>query len=307
MVLDCLDTLLPQAREVGAKVAVVDNLSQDDSVDRIDQWIGSNNASDCVNLIASDANGGFAAGNNIGVRSVQAEFYLLLNSDTLLRENALAEMLGAISSDTKVGALSPRLEWPDGQPQESCFRFHTPISQLISASNTGRILRMFSSFEVARRVSETAADYSWTSFACVLIRAEVFHEVGLLDEEFFMYFEDVEFCSRAGKKGWLVRNQPAAKVVHLRGGSSPVKSNKLAKKRQARYFYESRTRYFFLLYGRAGLLAANILWTMGWMVALLRSLVAKDFDVPACKLEWKDIWTNFFRPERPYIHPQDYK
>lgn len=303
LVKDCLDTLLPQVRKLSASIVLVDNNSPDDSISCIRDWIARNSAEQNVRLIASQENGGFAAGNNIGISSENAEYYLLVNSDTLFAGGALTAMLAAISEDKKVGLLSPRLQWPDGIPQESCFRYHRPISQMISSSGVGIIRQLFSGFEVARRVCNSDADCEWTSFACVMVRKKVFDEIGLLDDEFFMYFEDVEFCKRATAAGWIIRNHPLARVVHLRGGSSPVKANKSQRKRQAKYFYESRTRYFYLLYGRFGLLRANLFWTLGWLIACTRSVFQRRFSPPVCKCEWKDIWTNFFRPNRPYTHP----
>lgn len=306
MVLDCLATLAPQAQELSAKIVVVDNHSGDESVPVIQGWIDKHDFWSFISLKVAAHNGGFAAGNNIGISSEIAEYYLLINSDTLLRENALKEMLDAISVDSKIGLLSPRLEWPDGRPQESCFRFHHPLSQLIASAKINIIRKLLSGYEVALRVSDEDADYDWTSFACVMIRKKVLDQLGGLDEKFFMYFEDVEFCWRARSAGWIVRNRPEARVVHLRGGSSPVKSNKAQRKRQAKYFYESRTRYFFLVYGRCGLFFANILWTFGWILAKIRSVFQRNFVAPACKMEWCDIWTNFFDPKKPYVHPEKY-
>lgn len=307
MVLACLDTLLPQALDTDSKVVVVDNCSGDQSLDLIARWIEENSASHIVSLIPASHNGGFSSGNNVGIQNIDAEFYMLLNSDTLLRENALENMLNAISEDDNIGLLSPRLEWPDETPQESCFRYHRPISQLIDSSGTGLVLKLLSRFEVAKRVSDIDSDCEWTSFACVVVRKKVFDQIGILDDQFFMYFEDVEFCHRAKKAGWSIRNCPSARVVHLRGGSSPVKTNIVERKRQARYFYESRTLYFYKVFGHAGLFSANILWTLGWMLANIRSLLQKGFKPPACELEWKDIWTNFLHPDAPYIHPEKYK
>ena len=307
LTIDCLKSLISQAKDLEAKIVIVDNASPDNSVEVIGEWIAESGYSENIDLVCSTTNGGFASGNNIGIEHVDAEFYLLLNSDTLLRDKALTEMLSAISSQDSIGLLSPRLEWQHGEPQESCFRFHRPVGQLLSSSNTGIFFKLFPNLEVAHRVYDSPADYEWTSFACIMVRKKVFEQLGLLDDKFFMYFEDVEFCWRAAKKGWRIHNHPEARVVHLRGGSSPVKSNILERKRQARYFYESRTRYFYLLFGRSGLLVANLCWTLGWLIAGIRSLFQKQFQIPACKKEWRDIWINFFHPEAPFTHPNTYK
>ena len=205
-----------------------------------------------------------------------------------------------------MGMASPRLEWPDGTPQESCFRFHRPINELIRSAATGPITRLFKRYEVPLRVSDNVIYPEWTSFACVLIRRQVFEDIGLLDEEFFMYFEDVDFCKRAREAGWNIIHNPEAHVVHLRGGSSPVKSQAAKKKRLPRYFYESRSRYYHKHFGRFGLFRANIYWHLGWLVAMGRKLFSNSYQPNICEKQWRDIWTNFCNPAAPYIHPDNY-
>jgi len=305
LVIDCLASLLPELKGIKAKVVVVDNASQDGSCDLIASWIDKYFSSEQIELIASADNSGFSGGNNRGVQAVEAEHYLLLNSDTVVRKGAIGLLLDAAKNESSAGLISPRLEWPDATPQESCFRFHTPISQLIGSANTGLITKLLQRFNVPFLVSEQPAYYDWTSFACVLVRAEVFKELGLMDDGYFMYFEDVAFAHKAQQAGWKVLNIPTAHVVHLRGGSSPVKSQAKQRKRLPRYFYESRTRYFYQVYGRAGLLMANLCWMLGYGVSLLRSL-SPSFKPTISKCQWKDIWTNFFSPLRTYIHPDDY-
>lgn len=304
LVIDCFETLIPQVRALGASIALVDNASPDDSVVRIKRWIAEHQAEDCVTLIESPNNAGFAAGNNLGIGSCDAKFYLLLNSDTLVGDGAVERLLAALASEEDVGLAGPRLRWPDGQPVESCFRYHRPISQLISSANTGVITRLLSRYEVPMSVTERRSFPEWTSFACVMVRREVFEQVGHLDDGFFMYFEDVEFCHRARNAGWQILNEPTASVIHLHGGSSPVKSRARQRKRLPRYFYESRTRYFYLLFGRAGLLAANLFWSLGWTISVLRSWLQRDYQAPACESQWRDIWINFWTPLAAYTHPR---
>jgi GT2 family glycosyltransferase len=308
IVIDCLESLMPEIRRLGGMVAVVDNASPDDSVPRLSSWIRDEGAQDLVKLIESPENGGFAAGNNLGIRSCDAKLYLLLNSDTLVREGALEKLVAVMSSEQGVGLVSPRLEWPDGKPQESCFRYLNPVSELITGANTGLVTKLLSRYEVPIRVSDERSFPEWTSFACVMIRREVIEQIGGLDDGFFMYFEDAEFSFRARRAGWRILHEPAARVVHLRGGSSPMKSLKRLRKRLPRYFYESRTRYFYKLYGRLGLLAANSCWTIGRMISLLRSLMQRrTFRPKASEAQWRDIWVNFWNPLAAYTHPQQHK
>ena len=306
LVTECLKSLLPELSDLKTKVVVIDNYSNDDSCDQIISWISQNDDLKQVELIPSDENTGFSGGNNRGISHVEADYYLLLNSDTLVREGAISLLLEAAQKDKTIGLVSPRLEWPDATPQESCFRFHSPISELISSANTGLITRLFQSFNVPYAVSGEAKFYDWTSFACVLVKSEVFKSIGLMDDGYFMYFEDVAFAHKAKQVGWKVLNVPDAHVVHLRGGSSPVKSQTKLRKRLPRYYYESRTRFFYQVYGRLGLLMANVCWTLGYVISLLRSLLSSSFKPAISAYQARDIWTNFFTPLKPFMHPDDY-
>jgi N-acetylglucosaminyl-diphospho-decaprenol L-rhamnosyltransferase len=306
LVIDCLETLLLELKALDAKVVVVDNDSNDDSCQIISLWMSENDSLNQVDFIASSENTGFSGGNNRGISEIDAEYYLLLNSDTLVRKGAIVSLLDAASKDEHAGLVSPRLEWPDATSQESCFRFHTPISELISSAKTGLITKIFSRFDVPCPVTQEAKYYDWTSFACVLVRADVFKAIGLMDDGYFMYFEDVVFSYKAKQAGWKVLNVPKAHVVHLRGGSSPLKSQAKLRKRLPRYYYESRTRFFYQCYGRVGLLAANLFWTLGWGISPVRQLLSPKFVPNISKSQWRDIWINFSNPLKPFIHPDNY-
>ena len=304
LTIDCLQSL---ELEVNANLEVlaVDNASNDNSMALFDQEI-KNNKWHQVKTLGADFNGGFSFGNNIGINASASEFFLLLNSDTIVYPGAVDLLIKTLQENPDMGMASPRLEWPDGTPQESCFRFHRPINELIRSAATGPITRLFKRYEVPLRVSDNVIYPEWTSFACVLIRRQVFEDIGLPDEEFFMYFEDVDFCKRAREAGWNIIHNPEAHVVHLRGGSSPVKSQAAKKKRLPRYFYESRSRYYYKHFGRFGLFRANIYWHLGWLVAMGRKLFSNSYQPNICEKQWRDIWTNFCNPAAPYIHPDNY-
>lgn len=306
LIIDCLNSLLPELNQLQAKVIIVDNFSNDNSCEKISHWILQNDILNQVELVASKQNTGFSGGNNTGIKHVNAQYYLLLNSDTLVRQGAISTLLNAAKQDNTVGLVSPRLEWPDGSPQESCFRFHSPLSELISSASTGPITKLLKEFVVPYPITGNSSFYDWTSFACVLVKADVFKNVGFMDDGYFMYFEDVAFAYHAKQAGWKVVNVPNAHVVHLRGGSSPMKSQAKLRKRLPRYFYESRTRYYYQIYGRVGLLLANICWSIGYVIALMRSVLSSSFNPEASAMQWRDIWINFVQPLNSYIHPDNY-
>ncbi|MCR4303446.1 MAG: glycosyltransferase family 2 protein [Gallionella sp.] len=301
-VIDCLTTLLPDIDGIDARVVVVDNNSPDDSPEIIRAWLAQHDVAGKVHFVQSEHNSGFASGNNIGIKSCHARYYLLLNSDTLIRPGAIHIILDTALRYPEAGLVSPRLEWPDGAGQESCFRFPKPFSEMISASQTGLVAWLLSRYIVAMPVQTQIARPQWTSFACVLVKDEVFQQVGLMDDGYFMYFEDAEFCYRARKAGWKIVHNPEAHVVHLRGGSSPVKEQARLKKRVPRYFYESRARYFYQTCGWPGLISANLLWWLGRTVSGTRQLLGRS-DKAAIEGQWLDIWTNWRSPLKHYTLP----
>ena len=201
LVIDCIDSVIPEIKNLNAKIIIVDNHSNDDSCDQIQKWINKNKVQKQIKLISSPNNGGFSDGNNIGIKDIKADFYLLLNSDTVVRQGAIATLLQVAKSDNTLGLITPRLEWPDGTPQESCFKFHTPISELISSARTGPITKIFNAYNVPQPVSDQQDHYEWLSFACVLVRSEVFDDIGLMDDGYFMYYEDVAFLFSCEKGG----------------------------------------------------------------------------------------------------------
>jgi GT2 family glycosyltransferase len=303
LVIDCLASLKTEVQVSRDSVIVVDNASGDDSVELITAAIAKNHWEHWAKVLPSDTNGGFSAGNNIGIKAVEADAYLLLNSDTIVRPDAINSLLKALESYPEAGLISPRLEWPDETPQISCFRYHSPLSELINSAATGPVTQLLKKYDVPIPVSDVPFEPEWTSFACVLIRREVIEQVGLMDEGYFMYYDDVDYCRQARNAGWKILHWPEARVVHLRGGSGSVKSEVAARKRPRPYLYASRSRYFAKFYGVLGLGLANFCWLVGRMISLTRELV-KHKSPHICEYQAQDIWMNWQNPMQPPLLPE---
>lgn len=291
----CLASLEPESRRLpGLRAIVVDNASPDDSAQQLAAIIDERGWSRWARLVRAEANRGFAAGNNIGITAIDAPAYVLLNSDTIVRPGAMSALLDAARAHPSAGILGPRLEDPDGTPQPSAFRLRTPLTEFLAAAATGPLTRALGGRHVALPPADHPHHADWLSFACVLIRREVIARVGLLDEGYFMYFEDIDYCRRARRAGFHILYWPAARVVHLRGRTSPVKADTLARRRRPRYYYASRARYFAKFYGRGGLWATNLLWSLGRTLSAVRQLAGRPR--PTCRREGLDNWTNCWRP-----------
>ncbi len=296
LTLDCLASLEPQI-EPSMRVVVVDNASGDDSADHIERGISERGWSAWAQLIRSPANGGFAFGNNIGIRAVSAESYLLLNSDTVVRPGALAGLLDAARQRPDAGIIGPGLLDAEGDFDQSHFRQPAPPSEFIRSANTGVIGRLLSRFDPILPRTDHPTEVDWLGFACVLVRARVIEQVGLLDEGYFMYFEDIDYCCRVRAAGWKVLYWPEPKVVHIQGASSKVSSSGDRERRAPRYYYEARSRYFAKYYGRRGLWLANALWYAGRCISWPRGIARPERLRPR-EREAFDVWTNAIDPLR---------
>ncbi len=289
MTRDCVASLAAQLDADLDRIVVVDNDSGGEEVRRLERALRPLSLGRLVSILPLPCNDGFSAGNNAGIRSCEAEYYLLTNSDTLFRDGAVKALLAGALAHPDAGIVSPRLEWPDRVPQVSCFRFHRPPSETIHSANSGPVTRLLRNYEIPLQPVEAISFPQWTSFACVLIRKAVFDAIGYLDDGFFMYYEDEDFCRRARGAGFDIVNWPEAKVVHLQGKSSDVDARALAKKALPDYVYHARSRYYRKHFGYAGWLFANLCWLFGRLLSLTRQGVSR-FPQPVAKGEYVGIW-----------------
>lgn len=281
-----------------AALVIVDNASGDGSAEEIAGWI-ENCGDPRVKLVRSVTNSGFSGGHNQGMAAVPgADFYLILNSDALLRPGFCDAILAAAEAHPRAGLIAPQLEWEDGTPQQSCFRFQSPASEVIRGAGSGPVTQLLRRKVVALDLDPDPAEIEWASFACILVRGEMMRAIGPMDEGYFLYCEDSEYGLRARRAGWGVVYHPAARAVHFRGGSGPVKEMSRAKKRMPGYYWRSRTRFLRQAHGPLGPLLGNLGWIAGRALAHLRRLVLKPVP-PAHEMEWRDIWTGFAAPLRP--------
>ena len=298
MTMAAADSALAALNGHEGKVIVVDNASGDGSLEALQSWIDGKNDPRLA-LVASDHNGGFSAGHNLGMgAATDADFYLVLNSDALLHEGFFDPLLAAATANPSAGMIAPRLEWENGEVQQSCFRFHSLTSEFIRAAETGPVTKLLKHKVVALDLPHDPTKIEWASFACILLRGDMVRAIGPMDEGYFLYFEDCEYALRARRAGWGVVYESNARAVHFRGGSGPVKTLAAEKKRMPGYFWRSRTRFFRQAHGPLGPFLANLAWTAGRAVASLRLLTGRAIP-PANAREWGDIWTNVLQPLTP--------
>jgi len=292
LTLACLASLEPQL-DARTRVIVVDNASGDGSADRIEQGIIARGFR--AEVLCSPINGGFAAGMNYGINAAHADGYVLLNSDTIVQPDALEQLRNAMHLHPDAGVIGPALLDEHGKNAANCFRDPKPLSELVRAAQTGVLGKLLRSFELVVPTASEPVEPDWIAFACVLIRREVIERAGALDDGYFMYFEDVDYCRRAREAGFRILYWPAAKVVHFAGGSSGVSTGKRGRKRAPRYYYEARARYYAKHFGHTGLWLANGFWHLGRSVAWSREQIERR-EPHHREREALDIWTNALTP-----------
>jgi len=221
----CLQSLVTHKPHVDHEILVVDNASTDDTVDTLrERWAG-------VRLIEGWSNVGFSRANNIGIRQSFAELVLLLNGDTVVPAGAIDALVAVLDRRPDVAVTGPRLVDAEGRPELSFGRMISPFNELRQKLRArGNVTRLTS---VEREVD-------WVSGACLLVRRADAEAVGLLDERFFMYTEDVDFCAAVRARGRKVLFTPAAEVVHVRGRSRQTapRASEAAYRRSQLAFYE---------------------------------------------------------------------
>jgi hypothetical protein len=177
-----------------------------------------------LHWMASPPGSGFAAAANVGVRASTAPYVLLLNPDTELQNDAVSALVGYLESHPRVGIAAPKLVNPDGSLQLSCRSFPSYSTGLFHRYSL--LTRWLPQNRFTRRYlltdwnHDSVRSVDWVSGACLMVRRKVFDTVGLLDESFFLYAEDVDLCYRARQAGWDIVYIPSGVVLHHIGGSS---------------------------------------------------------------------------------------
>jgi GT2 family glycosyltransferase len=205
---NCLQSLHDHPPRVPYEIVVVDNASRDGSVDAVrSRWPG-------VTVIALHSNVGFASANNAGIRATKSELVLLLNSDTVVPEGAIDRLIGALRELPGASIVGPKIVDGEGHSELSYGRMMTPLAEL----RQKRLVRHASPLKLSLMTSKTR-QVDWVTAACLLVRRRDAEAAGLLDERYFMYCEDVDFCAAVRANGGKVYFTPLAQVVHLRGRS----------------------------------------------------------------------------------------
>ena len=285
LTVDCLRSLQQQVQaQPGTQVVVVENASGDDSARIISAAIRNEGWGLWARLVESPVNGGFAYGNNVALRPALAsgsgfDFFWLLNPDTTVRPGALDALLAFAHAHPDAGIMGSAMEGADGAPWPYAFRFPTLWSEVDGGMRLGVVSRLLRRWAILHRMNGQEAQVDWVVGASMMVRRAVFESVGLMDEHYFLYYEETDFCLQARRAGWSCWYVPRSRVMHIAGQSTGVTGKQEVLKRRPKYWFDSRRRYFIKNRSRAYAIATDLAWAASHALWRLRRLIQRRAPV----------------------------
>lgn len=295
LTINCLHSLSSEVRSLsGVRVTVVDNASGDDSLAQISNAIHTENWSEWASVIASSHNGGYAFGNNLAIRPALESaspptYFYLLNPDTEVRPGALEALWEFMEQHREVGIAGSSLEVEAGKVWPIAFRFPNIFSELDAGLRLGIVSKLLANWRVSRTMSNQVCQVDWLPGASMMIRRQVFESVGLMDEEYFLYYEETDYCLQARKAGWSCWYVPQSRVMHIAGQSTGVTENTSSNKRLPKYLFESRQRYFVKNHGWLYTALADTVWILSFSFWRIRRLIQRKPDLDPQNYLWDFI------------------
>jgi GT2 family glycosyltransferase len=274
LTIDSLRSVAAERSAAGFRLRafVVDNASGD--APSIAQAIESQGWRSWVTLVTAAKNGGFAYGNNLGIaRAYEARvpsYIYLLNPDAQVRPGAIGSLVRFLESHPEAGIAGSSFENLDGSDWPIAFHFPSLMSEMLQGMDLGPLMRLFKRWTVAQHMTKTPQPIDWICGASMLIRPAVLESIGGMDENYFLYFEETDFCYRAKKAGFATWYVPESRVMHIRGQSTTVTDETKGPRRLPSYWFDSRRRYFAMTYGINCAIGIDIVALLAGSIGLVK-------------------------------------
>lgn len=276
LTINCLESIEKELKCIPKTfVIVVDNASQDSSIELINATINQKNWHGWVATIALPNNQGYSAGNNAAICKAlewdsPPRYFLLLNPDTIVESQAISKLVEFMNQNPEVGIAGSKHKNSDGTSKNSAYRFDSALSELDSGLRLGIVSKLLKKWVVYSINCHQNSSVDWVSGASMMVRREVFETAGLLDENYFLYYEDEDFCWQAKKAGWSCWYVDESHIVHLKGQSTGIGNTHLSLPRLPQYWFDSRQRFFLKNYGWWYTVMADFLWLFGFILWKIR-------------------------------------
>lgn len=265
----CLSALQKTTKRISYEVILVDNNSNDDSVKYVQTYFPD------VKIIPNKENVGFAAANNQGIQKAQGTFILLLNPDTIVPDYSISKLIGFALNNPHIGILGCRVVNPgNGLQWDSCGNFLTPATLCFRLMGFEKIFprsKIFGKRLLDNWPRNTSRQIDWVSGVCMLIRKRLIEEVGSLDERFFAYYEDMDYCRRAVMMKWPTFFLHDAHIFHFLSTSWRKKAE-----HQLLTSLRSEKLYIRKYYGHLGVLSFKIVYLCSSSIRLFTHMVSHN-------------------------------
>lgn len=224
-----IESVVDKAYSFTYEIVLVDNASMDGSIEALEKTFGEALDKGILHIIKNSANLGFAKANNIGMKASKGEYILLLNSDTQIIADGLELCMEQMEADQSIGALGCKVVLPDGKLDHACKRgFPTPKASLYYFLKWDKKNpKKYGLYDALHLGEDEVGEVDALMGAFMLMPRRVLDQVGLLDEDFFMYGEDIDLCFRIKQGGYKILYYPKAKMIHYKGGSSKKRRHKV--------------------------------------------------------------------------------
>ena len=276
LTIDCLRSLAGEVRQrPGIHVAVCENGTGDDSAERIAAAIRAGGWDDWVSLTSVFPNRGFTGGNNVVLRAAlqsadPPQYVLLLNADTIARPGALSALVEFMDAHPRVGIAGSALQDPDGVVRSGAYRFPSVLGVIENTLAFGPTSKLLARWKTSPPPQTVCHPADWVSGASMIIRREVLQRIGLLDEDLYTYFDDVDLCLRVWRAGWEVWYVPQSVVMHLEGQATGIRTHDQRPKRRPEYWFWARRHFFLKSYRAWGAAALDAAWIFSLALRRLR-------------------------------------
>jgi len=279
LTLQCLQSLSETAwGDVTKEIIVVDNASNDATVDSINKLYSD------VILVRNSKNLGFAKANNIGIRRAKGRYILLLNSDTEVEKDSIPAMIAFMDSHPKAGVSTPRVLLSDGTLDPACHRgFPNPWAAFTYMSGLERLFpksRLFSQYHLGYKTMTLAHTIDVPSGAFFLVRRVVIDQVGMLDEDYFMYGEDIDWAYRIKEKGWEIWFNPTASILHRKKQSGRAHGDAIKRMETENYFLTTMKLFYKKHYEQV---YPRVITCLVYLVLDLRILILSALGIKECR------------------------
>ncbi|PIE22428.1 MAG: glycosyl transferase family 2 [Planctomycetota bacterium] len=268
--------LATESPPINLRAVVVENDSGDE--EELRTGIDDLNYGDWVTLIASDRNGGYADGNNLGIAhgfasQAAPDFIHFLNPDTKIRPGAIQELIRFLDEHPKAGLVGSAFFNGDGSPWPMAFRFPTIWSEIESGIGWGLISKLMRRWIVAQEMPPHPVKTDWGPGASIIVRRAVIDRLGGIDAGYFLYFEETDYCLAAQKAGFEFWRVPASEVVHYSGASTGVTTKRDRPIRLPNYWFESRRRYFLKNHGLFYAIACDLCAVASRLIGMVKATI----------------------------------